>query len=1361
MKVPCGVLRRTQRAEPSAGGTMDKGKNGKLLFAHLNKRTYISKVEEISKTKGCTVKKNKFRNIYVDFSLNKYININSLDVGKFIKTPIHYQTFRELVDTIKNVSDVRLQNIHLVRKIVNSIGVYITNYLNNVSQLNHLTNLNTSNGGVNLQDNFYDLDNCDEDENAITPNSITTILISLYKLKYRNEKFLQLLERLIFVKKDNFKFSQLNLILYIYAYFNRVNKKFINSLLMNILDNEQKLNADNILSIFTSLFYLNCKNEKTLDRLANYIISNHLQFDIHVIIFLLNNLRKMNYSNSNSLMEYFHDQIILKLGFLPPGRTEKEKKIIDRFFLKRKIQLIIDEENLQEGGYPVGWKDGDTEQGSHHDIAHLKDEKKGNITCSYYPPVGKIDPSYNLCEEHIMNTYGSVHNKYIVENNYVDYIYEYYNEKDLEEGSKSKLDILMEVLIYNKHFKEDLLTVLYEYLLNNLKSFMNQNDSDMCRMLSNMYYFQINNFPKVLLLNKKIFLSMCHHYVPFYKRTNIMIFLYIKLLLHKYNYFDVFIDTILQKKIQTDLLTLEGREFLNLLIQCKNYSVSKYLCDISLVYFDFFSVKYSPHGVEDERNTLDKYQRSNHHEFSLSQVINTHKDGKNKRFITLKFNEKNKLSSYDGQFLLQLLHFYIEMKYYEGIFLFLKSLFSGVRDFQKFDPYVYYKINNHIVDMAAMKQVQQVQRSDVYVRFNALQIIHLYEYFKSAFASNEDFITQQDNVKKAKHEKALYHHFYAFSGDNSGDGSVDDVSSRTPIQTKQGKQPLPCENKTQASPVSKYLFTDWKVNYISANNANATSKRESNGTFGNVIDGGRNNGAIPLEKKKYNSKLPKSGELKNEHDKRNGNMVQDATIQIEGNTFYVDNHVYNVLNNIFLYTPVDLFALYIHHFNSKNIFFLLQNIIFKLNWVNVEYLSLVVAKIFARISEETCRETKKDYMVYLDFFHDYLLGEEGSSQKFSYQSKQTRSTQNVSYLNGQDKRLLISRIHQNCITTCKDQDKVKKRIAYILCKNKSYSGYINNAIIFDEKFLSLFVQLAFRKKNNFSSCSYYDMMNDSLLLILKSLRTRKKNPKYMQSVEIITNIFLFRYIQYKYSEEANEGNLSKRCASEKVPFLDPPMVDMQRGERGLCLNLDLDVNSDEKLYSHLYCNLSKRGPQGEATPVQQNEQRGNITHDNVVQAPGESQRIVSIPNATEKYTQKGASNTPSSVDEGNLNGENQMTKRKDALMRYIRIYYTIVKVRYFHEMSINKHIFRELCLNREYIDNAILLDLLFYIYKYKFDEMRYILLLQKKCTLYKDLYYTHSNCRIVEFLCKKLKINLDDSVRTIPTKQTSYDYENV
>ncbi|KMZ97064.1 hypothetical protein PVNG_00092 [Plasmodium vivax North Korean] len=1342
MRVPCGLL-RTQPADRSAAGAMDKGKKGKLLFAHLSKRPYISSAEEITKAKSCTVKKNKLKNIYVDFSLNKYININSLNVTKFIKTPIHYQTFRELVDTIKSVSNVRLQNVHLVRKIVNSLGVYVTNYLSNVNhasqlnQLNQLTSLTPPNG----EDNPYDIENCDEDENAITPNSIVTILVSLYKLKYRNEKFLQLLERLIFVKKDKFKFSQLNLTLYIYAHFDRVNKTFINSLLVTILDNEKMLNADNILSIFTSLFYLNCKNEKTIDRLANYIISNHLHFDISVIIFLLNNLRKLNYLNA-PLMEYFHDQIVLKLCFLPPGGAEKGKKFVDPFFLKRKIQHIIDEENRQQRGYTPGaciW--GDSQEGNPHHMPHVQDEKKGEVTSGYYPHRGDADLNYNLCEEDINSTYGSLHNKYIVENNYVDYIYEYYNEKDLEERNKSKLDILMEVLIYNRHFKEDLLTVLYEYLLNNLKIFMSQNDSDMCRILSNMYYFQINEFPNVLLLNKKMLLSMCHYYVPFYKRTNIMIFLYLKLLLERHNYFDVFIDTILQKKIQTDLLTLEGRQFLNLLNECKSYSVSKYLCDISLVYFDFFTVKDSPHGVEAVGGTADILQGGYHHE-SSPQGIATHRDEHKKGCITLQFNEKNKLSSYDGQFLLHLFYFYIQMRYYQGIFLFLKSLFSGVRDFKKFDPYVYYKINNHSADFVVRSEIQEVQRPDVYVRLNAIQVIHLYEYFKSAFESNEDFITQQGNVINANHGKALYHHYYAFGGDNSGESIVGDVATPLAVKTKQCKQHFPCENKTKAGPVSKYLFTEWKVNYISGSSPTATSKWESNRTVGNVLGGG-----VPLEKKKNSSKLPKSGALKNGHVNEKGNIVQDMTIHFERSTFHVDSHVYNVLSNIFLYTPVDLLALHIHHFNSKNIFFLLQNIIFKLNWLNVQYLSLVVAKIFTRMSEETCRETKKDYFVFLDFFHEYLLGEEGASQKFSYQSKRTRGSQNVSYLDGGDKRLLISRIHQNCITTWRDQDKVKKRIAYILCKNKGYSRYVNNDVIFDEKFLPLLVQLVLRKKTISPPCSYYDMSNDSLLLILKSLRTRKNNPKYMQSVDVITNIFLFRYIQYKYSEEAKGDDLSQRGASES----------------GLCLSLDLDVNSYIKLEGNLdgtvVSNLSQGGAHGGGTPAQQNDQRGRRTHNIAVQRKGESQRGVSVTSAPGDDTQTGAPNSRSSTDEGNIHGENQMTKKKDALRRYIRIYYTIVKVRYFHEMSINKHIFRELCLNREHIDNAIFLNLLFFIYKYKFDEMRYILLLQKKCALYKDLYYTHSNCRIMEFLCKKLKIHLDDSVWNFPTMQTSYDYE--
>ncbi|EUT81107.1 hypothetical protein PFAG_04326 [Plasmodium falciparum Santa Lucia] len=111
------------------------------------------------------------------------------------------------------------------------------------------------------------------------------------------------------------------------------------------------------------------------------------------------------------------------------------------------------------------------------------------------------------------------------------------------------------------------------------------------------------------------------------------------------------------------------------------------------------------------------------------------------------------------------------------------------------------------------------------------------------------------------------------------------------------------------------------------------------------------------------------------------------------------------------------------------------------------------------------------------------------------------------------------------------------------------------------------------------------------------------------------------------------------------------------------------------------------------------------------------------------------------------------------MKRFIEIYYRIIKVRYYHELAINKHIFRELCINNEYLDNHKFLSLLFFIYKYKFDEIKYIFMLQKRCFLYKELYYTHSNYRIISFLCKKLNIHIDDNIRTTPTKQTSYDYE--
>lgn len=119
----------------------------KLSFVCLNKRFYITKSSEVIKVKSnnsnnINKKKTRFKNIYIDFSLNKYININSLNVDKFIKTPIHYQSFRELVDTLKCASNVRLQNIHLVRKILNSLEIYIINYLNNRDLYNEFNRCN-------------------------------------------------------------------------------------------------------------------------------------------------------------------------------------------------------------------------------------------------------------------------------------------------------------------------------------------------------------------------------------------------------------------------------------------------------------------------------------------------------------------------------------------------------------------------------------------------------------------------------------------------------------------------------------------------------------------------------------------------------------------------------------------------------------------------------------------------------------------------------------------------------------------------------------------------------------------------------------------------------------------------------------------------------------------------------------------------------------------------------------------------------------------------------------------------------------------------------------------------------------------
>ncbi|GAW83294.1 hypothetical protein, conserved [Plasmodium gonderi] len=1331
---------------------MEKIRNRKFPFAHLNKRLYISSAEEIVKTTSCRNKKNKFKNIYMDFSLNKYLNINSLNVNKFIKTPIHYQTFKELVDTIKSVSNVRLQNIHLIRKIVNSLEMYLTNYLNNLSNiqnLNHLTGINVYNDMHYYEDNFSNLDDNDEDENSITANNVVTVLVSLYKLKYRNEKFLQLLEKYIFVNKEKFKFSQINLILYIYSYFNIVNKKFINCLLVTILDNKNMLNADNILNIFTSLFYLNCKNEKTLDRLANYIISNNLHFDINVIIFLLNNLKKLNYSNT-CLVEYFHEQIVLKLGFLSPQAAQSKNNSVDPFFLKRKIQNILDEENSESGNIQSILCKNDVIDSAPSNCVflHLKDDKNEEIISKESSRNYDKEKNYNMCEEDINNTYGSIHNKYIVENNYVDYIYEYYNKKDFEDRNKSKINILMEVLIYYKYFKEDLLKVLYEYLMNNLKTYISQNDNNMCCILSKMYSFEINNFPNIIMLNKKMLLSMCYYYVPIYKNTNIMIFLYLKLLLEKHNYFNIFIDNIIIKKIQTDFLNLNQDQFLNQLNECKHSYVIKYLCDISLVYFNFFNVKcFSHHSIKEDIK-LHISENFAHHLASSSPpssvpALNTTHMVEDKNVeITFEFNEKNELYTYDRKFLLQLFYFYVEVKYYKGIFLFLKSLFSGIKNFKEFDPYVYYKINNYFYDDRMANHGLDVQKSNIYIKLNALEVIQIYEYFKNAFESYEDFLSIQRDLINANHEKTLYYQFYVRRKGDTNDCKMGVTTIIPPSAqaTKKVKHSIQDANENQNGLVSKYLFTQSSVNYISRNCFGAKEKCELNPKLGNFFDKGKQKENIPLEKKKWNDELIGS-------EGRNGHTGENEKICFEKSIFHIDTYIYNVLNNTFLYTPVDLFALHIHHFNSQNIFFLLQNIIFKLNYLNINYLSLVISKIFSRMCKETCRETKKRYFVFLDFFHDYLLGDESGSQTFSYQKKSTEGIKSFTYLEWNEKRLVISRIYEKCITKYKDQDKVKKRIAYILCKNKGYSKYINNDIIFDEEFLNFFFQLVLEKKTLFQ-CSYYKMTNECLFFILKSLQMGKKNAKYMQSVNIITNIFMFRYIHYKHRDQLSSEELSKKCTSENLQFLDPYIIDIVNAERELCLNLNLSLNR-----------MNKKDTSNNQIP-----QNASRMDNNVWDRRFEYQYNTHITDksARENITQKGATTFDRSSTIGsNINEEYEMMKKRNTLKRFIKIYYTIVKVRYFHEMPINKHIFRELCLNTDYIDNSIFLNLLFFIHKYKFEEMKYILMLQKKCLLYKDLYYTHSNCRVVEFLCKKLKINLEENVRTTPTKQTSYDYENV
>ncbi|CDU20442.1 uncharacterized protein PY17X_1408800 [Plasmodium yoelii] len=1335
----------------------------KFSFVCLNKRFYITKSSEVIKVKSnnsnnINKKKTRFKNIYIDFSLNKYININSLNVDKFIKTPIHYQSFRELVDTLKCASNVRLQNIHLVRKILNSLEIYIINYLNNRNLYNEFNGYN---------EDLLDMNENDDDENAIVPNNIVTILISLYKLKYRNVNFLKLVENYIFINKNKFKISHIHLILYIYAYFNRVNKKFINSLLVIILNNQNILNSDNILNIYTSLFYLNCKNETTLQSLSNYIISNKLNFDINVIIFLLNNLKKLNCANTD-LLEYFSHHIILKLDLLSPqGNIE----YLDSFFLKRNIQNALNE--------------------NYDEISKNDDVVKRNNTQS---PNNKS--SSNL--DKLIDGYGSLHNKYIVENKYVDYIYEYYNKKDIEDKNKNKINLLMEVLIHYKYFKEDILKAVYEYLLNNLKKF---NNEDIYKILSNLYLFEINNYEYIKLLNKKFLLSMCHYYVPFYNKSNIIIFLFLKMLLEKYNYCNIFIDQILLYKIKEEILTLNKEEFLAFLNNNKNTNVIKYLCDISLIYYDFLSphtklkTTFGFNGECDNTHSMgqtsyivnfDRIKKNNEEQnevkkneyilkFGLEKYynnpndvnilnkteINSSKQNSNASYILYEFNERNKLQSYDEKYLLDLFYFYVEIEYYEGIFLFLKSLFNGVKCLKKFNPYIYCNYDNYYSKDEKEKLEEKNEflknidkENNIFKKFNALNIIHIYEHFKTVFLSYDDFISKNKKLISSDYKKSLYY-FYLSKCMNSECVNLDDTVSpnderksnfynNSENNNSNNYNYYDTEIKHFKSRNNKYLLTNSKINYISYKNKN----EESSYFGGNKI--AKNNfklNEIPTKSvnsdHSYNIEENKFGMNNIDKDYKNNENINRSEILFDSNIFNINNYIYNILNNIFIYTPVNLYALYIHFFDSRNIFLLLENIVFKLNYVTANLLSLVIVKIFQLLNNEASEEkVKKKYIFFLNLFHEYLLGNEINNEKFEYKNVCNDIIDGCYNLNWEDKRLIVDHIYLNCIKKDKEtSENIKKHIAYILYKNKKYSKYINNDIILNENFLSYFCEYILKNENtlhtqkkNFIKCFYYTMPNKCLYLILNSLYFGKKNHKYVQCVEVITNIFICRYIQYKYNRNEHSTDIMRKSKQETGNEEKTKKVNDKSNKHDY-LGTNNDINDVDIQERNIF-------------PSNFNSDSNNFdfseySYDKKNKKDACSNEITNEINDSNEYT----------------NAE-QVEDNNDKTKLFMQAYYSIVKIRYFHEIPINKHIFRELCINIDYIDKKKFIKFLFFLYKYNFGEIKYILMLQKKCALYMDLYYAHSSCRILEFLCKKLNISIDANPKSVPTKQTSYDYEN-
>ncbi|VWU52335.1 conserved protein, unknown function, partial [Hepatocystis sp. ex Piliocolobus tephrosceles] len=832
--------------------------NKRSSFLWISKHAYATTVDDIVKVKNSGVKSNKdnrFKNIYVDFSLNKYINLNSLNTDKFIRTPIHYQSFNELIDTIKNVSNLRLQNIHLVRKIINSLELYILNYLNNQNIIHSLDNIKDE----HMFENINNLNENDYDESSISPNNVITILISLYKLRYRNIRFLKILENYIYSNRNQFKVSQIHLILFIYSYFNRINKSFINSLILIILNNTHLLNSDNILNVFTSLFYLNCKNEKTLNILINYIISNNLNFDINVIIYLLNNLKKLNYSNT-CLIEFFHNQIVLKIPLL---NAQENQNYIDKYFLKKSIQNVVSMCDDKEIVESLNMSIPDSQKVTTIFSTTEMEKKKTSYNNGWIKQTNNIehrnvknnDNSYN-----INNLYGSLHNKYIIENNYSDYIYEYYNMKDLVDKNKNKINLLLEILIYYNYFKEDILHVLYKYLVDNLKSF---DKNDLNEILSNLYFFETPKIDNTInLLKKKLLLNMCHYYIFFYKNCNIVLFLFLKLVLEKNNCFNIFVNQIIINKINEDIIKLDHLQFLNLLTNYKNSTIQKYMCDISLIYYDFFKlvgVMSSENGTQCSRTNVCNIKNSNRYNTTpienitdktaivyISPIISTKnnnnilshdnkiKEEYNSKIDIYEFNEQNKLHLYDEEYLLKLLHLYIETRYYEGIFLFFKSLFIGIKDLKKFNPYLYYSFRDscyYLKNEEEKKKNNILIGQNMFKKLNALHIIQIYEYFKCAFETYADFFSKQKMLIDDDKTNSLYY-FYLSNRISSNILSEFDEGAKGYVNMYSNANNSDYKHIEKMK--NKYMLTNFKINYKSYKNRESEEtckiKKMNNGT---------------------------------------------------------------------------------------------------------------------------------------------------------------------------------------------------------------------------------------------------------------------------------------------------------------------------------------------------------------------------------------------------------------------------------------------------------------------------------------------------------------------------------------------------